>query len=54
MDNPQPTRLPLWKLELFKDQAERRLKRAEEAHLDALAEVRRLKDEIEARRKEQA
>lgn len=47
-------RLPLWRLEMMREQALRRFQRAEAEHMEAARELQRVQDEINARRQEQA
>lgn len=50
---PTP-RLPIWRLEMMREQALRRFKRAEKEHAAAAQELQRVQDEIDARRKEES
>ena len=45
-------RLPLWKLEMLREQAERRVQRALEEHLAASSELAQLRQTIAERRQE--
>ena len=45
-------RLPLWRLELELEQAQRRFKRTEEEHRRAEQDMNRIRNEIADRRKE--
>lgn len=49
---PATVRLPLWKLELFKEQAERRRNNTHAAYMQAQLELDDLVRQIEERRKE--
>ena len=53
MKVPTPIpRLPLWRLEMMREQALRRFKRAEEEHLAAAQALQQVQDEINQRREE--
>jgi hypothetical protein len=52
---PDPIpRLPLWKLEMFREQAERRRNARRDSYMQAEQELQALINQIEERRQEQA
>lgn len=47
-----PPRLPLWRLEMLREQAERRFQRTEAEHRAAANELNSIREQIAARHKE--
>jgi len=47
-----PSRLPLWRLEMLREQAERRFQRTEAEHRAATRELEQVRQQIELRRLE--